>query len=741
MGEAKEIISSCPSCGSRYKVPPGFYGKTLSCKNCGTPFKLVEASQNHTKEPKTEAASDKKVQGIGPEDPCLIVGRLVVKYCYASEEQVREAIAFQVEERQQGRNRTLGEILVARGMISQDQLKCVISVQQLVDARQLDVRFGSMAVQNGFAKEEDILNALEKQKSIFKEQRTVKRIGDILVEAGILTSLQKDGILERQRGLTEFSPPTEQVKADAGPNTSKVFEIRVSEDGLSASLVLENERPVRPDIKDIKAALAAHGICHGLVDDQSIESMLKGEQGKGTFTIAQGMAPVAGGAATIRHLFNTDPLKVGEIKEGGTIDFRERGPVPQVKEGDLLAEKVLPDDGIPGVDVYGKEIPPPVGRDIKLRGGKGTRLSEDGTRLLADVPGRPELRADGKVYVFSDLEIDGDIDLKTGHVDFQGHVVVSGAVQSGFRVKGGSLTSNEVLKAEVETAGDVAVFGGIIGATIRSGGHVRARYIHDSQIEALGDVVVEKEIIDSRIESSGLCSAKKGHILSSQIQAKKGIEAAQIGSDSSRQCHLTVGTNERARNEIEKLKGGIQAKKQERKALEGRVQELEKEALKVQSEIGILAQEQDRALVNKRKLSAKIDELQKAGADDHIPGVKRLIEPLDQEIAEREKVLDSRLEAQEKIGEQISAAQEEPRRLDREIAAIEEEIASIAEWAQADKGSSFVKIYGSVCQYTSIKGIYSSIILPETHSRVLIKEIKVRGSDDRPEWKMKISRL
>jgi len=481
MGETKEIISSCPSCGSRYKVPPGFYGKTLSCKKCGTPFKLIEATGNQTREPKIEAPSDKTVQGLGPEDPCLVVGRLVVKYCYANEEQVREAIAFQAEEKKQGRSPTLGEILVSRGMISQDQLKCIISVQQLVDARQLDVRFGSMAVQNGFAGEEDIVNALEKQKKIFKEQRTVKRIGDILVEAGIMTLQQKEGILERQRCLTESSPPAEPGKADDGADASKGFEITVSQDGLSASLVLGNERTVRPTLEDVKAALAAKGISHGIPDDQNIESMLNGEQGKGPFKIAQGMAPAAGGAATIRHLFNTDPLKVGEIKEGGTIDFRERGPVPQVEEGDLLAEKVLPDDGIPGVDVYGKEIPPPVGKDVKLRGGKGTRISEDGARLYAGVPGRPELRADGKVYVFSDLEIDGDVDLKTGHIDFQGHVVVSGAVQSGFRVKGGSLTANEVLKAEVEAAGDVAVFGGIIGATIRSGGHVRARYIHDSQ--------------------------------------------------------------------------------------------------------------------------------------------------------------------------------------------------------------------------------------------------------------------
>jgi hydrogenase maturation factor HypF (carbamoyltransferase family) len=98
MGEEKEIISSCPSCGSRYKVPPGFRGKTLCCKKCGTPFKLTESSENQTKEPKAETAADKNAQLIELDDSCLVLGRLVVKYCYANEEQVREAIAFQAKE-------------------------------------------------------------------------------------------------------------------------------------------------------------------------------------------------------------------------------------------------------------------------------------------------------------------------------------------------------------------------------------------------------------------------------------------------------------------------------------------------------------------------------------------------------------------------------------------------------------------------------------------------------------------
>jgi uncharacterized protein (DUF342 family) len=740
MGEEREIISGCPSCGCKYKVPLGFEGRTLTCKKCGNPFRLTKLSGTTSKNtiPRT-AAGGEKSQGIGVDDPCLVMGRLAVKYCYADEAQVREALAFQARERQQGRERPLGEILVEKGMISQDQLECIVSVQRLVETRQLDSRFGTLAVQNGFAREADIEKALEEQKRYFKEKRTVKRIGDILVEAGIMSPEQKEGILERQKRLG-LGPENEPGSPETAAEPPKGIEVTVAEDGLSAAVAIKPDHG-SVDVGDVKAALAARGVCYGIADDRTLDLFVSGEQGKGPFKAAQGMAPVPGGEATIRHLFNMDPLRVGEIKEGGNIDFRERGPVPQVRKGDLLAEKVYPDDGIPGVDVFGKELPPPVNKDVKLRQGKGTRISDDGMKLYADTDGRPEVRADGKIYVFSDLEIDGDVDLKTGHLDFQGNIVVAGAVQDGFRVKGGSLTANEILRAEIETTGDVAVFGGIIGATIRCGGHVRARYIHDARIEALGDIVVEKEIIDSKIETCGVCSVKKGHVLSCHIQAKKGMEAAEIGSDSSRQCILVVGTNERARGEVERLKGLIQEKNQEKKGLDGEIQDLERESMKIHSQIGTLAQQQDRALVNKRKLTAKVDEIKKINASGQLEAAEKLLEKLEQEIREREELLDTHLESQEKLSDQISKIQEESRRLGGEIAAVEEEISSIAEWAQADRGNPYVRVSGSINQYTSVKGIYASLILPETHKGVLIKEIRVRGADDKPEWKMKITRV
>ena len=308
-------------------------------------------------------------------------------------------------------------------------------------------------------------------------------------------------------------------------------------------------------------------------------------------------------------------------------------------------------------------------------------------KLYANVDGRPELRADGKVYVFTDLEIRGDVDLKTGHVDFQGNILVSGTVQSGFRVKGGSLTANEILKAEVEVTGDLVVFGGIIGATVRSGGNVRARYIHDAHVEALGDVVVEKEIMDSRIETSGACSASNGHIRSCHIQAKKGIEAGEMGSEASKQCVLVVGTNDRARNEIERLKRDIALKKEEERTggpcsgtggggAESPTGDGDSGAGTGPGHgQGKDPAGQDGRALNRGKPLPRCRKW------------RRRSRPCRQEIRDREKVLEAILDRQEKIPEEMALSQQVLKDLRAGDCPVEEEISALTDWAQAEDRS------------------------------------------------------
>ena len=337
--------------------------------------------------------------------------------------------------------------------------------------------------------------------------------------------------------------------------SDKAFDLTVSEDKLEAYICPRGKVPLEISLGDIKELLAMRGIQYGIVDDTVITEYLKNRPiRKKPWKIAEGKAPGPARNDEVKYYFDTDSLKIGTLKDGGIVDFKDRGEIPHAKKGDLIAEKIPGVDGTGGMDVFGLIFPAPKAKNIKLRCGKGAEKSEDGLKVFAKLDGRPEISAHGKLFVLPELKISGDVGLDTGHIEFDGNIDVHGSVQDGFRVRGGKLSAKEILKAEIDIAGDIVVLGGIIGARIKTGGSVRAKHVNASDIEALGDVVVENELLNSRIESSGACLVKGGTILSSSISARKGIEANEIGSDTSKPCTLAVAFDERVINEVDKIK-------------------------------------------------------------------------------------------------------------------------------------------------------------------------------------------
>jgi len=748
------FTATCPACGKTYGVPEDMRGRKIVCKQCGESFSLEAAS------PSGESPAPEKVpvpsapESLSGDDACLLLGKLAIKHGFIQPEQLKEALGFQRQERTEAEQTPLGSILVRRGFVDQNQLDFLLSVQMMVEQRKLDRMFGAMAVKNGFIQAEDMDSALQEQEKIFKAKRTVRLIGEILVERGKMEPAQRDAILERQKRISrpdgetgasveegskkkETRPPAFDSRPDP---LEDLFVVNVSGDGMSATVTPARPIPDSVDVNGFKAYLEKKDVRYGLPDDTEIESYLReGAQSGHPFRIAEGTPPQPGKDARIEYHFDTDPLKVGTIKEGGNIDFRDKGEIPQVGKGDLLAERVPPEEGIPGITVSGREIPPPKPRNRKLRKGKGTELTEDGLKLVAALGGRPEISADGKVYVFSEHAIRGDVDLKTGHVEFEGEIQVSGTVTRGFRIQGGSLAANEIEGAEVDVQGDVAVTGGIIGATIRLGGNLRARYIHKSRIRAFGDVAVEKEIIDTDIETSGACIIKSGPILSSQVAAKKGIEAAQAGSGTSNPCHLAVGTEDRVNHEVQEIQERILAVEEKRDHGEKEIKALEKEKQKIAMELGEKAQLQDAATVKKRQLNEKIAELRKGGDPALLEKAEHMLEAMEAEIAEQEKVLEGYFTKEDAVDEAISERRQDVEKAQAQIDEMKEEIEHLVEWAKGEEPVPVLRIHGKLFPFTTIKAPHTSLSIPEEQKRIQIKEVHLEDSQDGKEWKLRLS--
>lgn len=537
-------------------------------------------------------------------------------------------------------------------------------------------------------------------------------------------------------GQTITTGPSEETEGMCVKDSG--FLLSVSDDKLEAYICPKKELSSKITFEDVKALLKGEGIEYG-IDEGIIEEYVAIQPVREyPFKIAQGKAAEPGQDAKVEFHFDINPLKIGTISESGHLDYKDRGKIVQVKEGSLIAEKIPAKDGMPGIDVYGKAISFSKPKDIKFLCGKDAEKSEDGLRIFAKIDGRPEISDDGKISVSTILQIAGDINLKTGHVDFNGDIEVRGCVQDGFRVKGRSLKAEEILRAEIDIAGDIVVSGGIIGANIKAGGGVSALYIHNGHVQANGDINVEREVFHSTLETNQKCNVLRGRISSSSVFAKKGIMAREIGSKASSPCTVSVGIDTIGNNKINHISDQISKKKDEQKNLENLVAGLQQEIKDLDNELESLPQEEDQARLQQMTLQKTLEECQKRGDLLQIEKVEEALRYLDSKIKQVYETMDGLLGKQDEIQIEINEDDQKIRRSRQEVEELGDKASEIAEFSKSEKGISEVRVSGIIYAHTRITGAHSSCTLVEDHQHVLISEAKIVELDQPAEWRMNI---
>lgn len=225
-------------------------------------------------------------------------------------------------------------------------------------------------------------------------------------------------------------------------------------------------RPLTKD--DVALAVQAEGITYGINLDEINEETLS--QPNGSIVVAQGRAPVPPKNAVIDYVFkDRKQVDLDAIR----IDHYEVHGISSVEAGTVLAVKVPPEPGTPGIDVFGRIIPAGQPKDVAIKCGKGVELSSDGTTAKAAIAGLPTLKG-STLEVLPVLELKSDADISTGNISFDGAILIQGNVLENVRVESHS--------------GSVHVGGLVSGAVIRS----------------YGSIVVQKNVVASELQAGGL---------------------------------------------------------------------------------------------------------------------------------------------------------------------------------------------------------------------------------------------
>jgi hypothetical protein len=489
----------------------------------------------------------------------------------------------------------------------------------------------------------------------------------------------------------------------------------------------------------VHGLLTASGITTGMVPDEEIAEYLKTDALLGKpLQVARGTPPKPGVDAALTYRYETHQ-EVGKILAGGKIDYRERGEIPHVKKGDILIEKTPMKPGEPGINIFGSVLSAPPAADVKLRNGSGTTVSEDGLQVIALIDGQPKMTFGGRLSVLSELKIEGDVDLKTGHINFDGHIVVTGCVQPGFRVQGHSLMAREITGAQIQVTGDITVSGGIISADINSQGNIQAKFVKNAKISAFGDIRVTKEITDTTIETSGACRVENGKILASTISAKQGIYSKDVGTDVSSPCRLAAGVDAHIEREIQGIQDAIARRNEKLNQLKARQTAVDIDKQSLEQKIIQLAQVQDRALVEQRDLQEGLERLRSSAPDEALRQAEERISELGQRAKDAEATLTELFDKQEEADRKIADLEAQMAPLRDEIGELSDEKQSIEEWSKAQKPVPVVNVSGPIYVGTIITGVHTQLRLSDTCRHVRIQEVKVTDPDAAAEWEMRIS--
>ncbi len=338
--------------------------------------------------------------------------------------------------------------------------------------------------------------------------------------------------------------------------------VEVSEDEMKAFVYFNPPKYSgrHMDYEDVVEGLRNAGVVTG-IKEKEINEYLEEMEYRRPLLAAEGVYARNGNDASVEYKVRIDKTNTRfEEDDSGKVDFRNLELLENVVVGQLLAVKIPAEEGIPGRTITNRVIPAKSGRDIPLKFGKGTILSEDGTELTAEINGQVVYKLN-KISVEPVFVVNGDVSLETGNIVFLGSVIIQGSVQDNFEVKaaGNVEVKGTVQKAFIEAEGDIIVHQGISGkdeARVEStGGSVFAKFAQNAHIVAEKSVVIPEGILHSRVDAGEKVYSvgRRAKIAGGVIRAGDEINARFLGAESSPKTVLRVGVNPKILQQVDEL--------------------------------------------------------------------------------------------------------------------------------------------------------------------------------------------
>ncbi|OAG28493.1 FapA family protein [Thermodesulfatator autotrophicus] len=301
------------------------------------------------------------------------------------------------------------------------------------------------------------------------------------------------------------------------------------------------------EYQELLNILREKGVVYGLLE----KPIWKGER----LILAHGKLPQEGKDASLEWLVKFEKEDKKESEE--QIDYREQKGFFCVRKGQEIAVKKPPIPGMPGVNVFGKEIPARNGQDITVKTNEYVGFEPESQTYFAKSSGLLKV-FNTHIEIHPEFHIHGDIDWDTGNIHFYGKkLTVSGDIKRGFKVlvEGDlEVMGNVEDETSLKVYGNLLIEGLIVGENIKifCSGQARIGAVEYSTLEIKKDLVIMDYILGGKVKAGGdiFVTEGIGSLIGGEICARGSITAHVLGSRANIETIIHAGYEEELDTQI-----------------------------------------------------------------------------------------------------------------------------------------------------------------------------------------------
>jgi hypothetical protein len=294
------------------------------------------------------------------------------------------------------------------------------------------------------------------------------------------------------------------------------------------------------------------------VDEESfkkISDMIAGQEDLNGVPVCYGILPEGGREPYIFQSYKEMSSRMPVETQDGSIDLRDLQQRQIVKEGQLIAELRYKKPPQNGVDVYGSEVEPKENDDLIIHVGEG--VLQKGRRFYATYDGVPTIENE-TISLSKSMVFNGDVNLRSGNIRFDGPVEIKGSVDNGATVEttGDLVIHGTIRGAFIKAGSNITVYSGIVTGnqgSVYAGGDIQAEFVENSNITCRGSLRVGKALLNCRVVSNGSIElrAKDGVLAGGKLICRERVRAGNLGFKRGAVTELVVGIDWRVARRIE----------------------------------------------------------------------------------------------------------------------------------------------------------------------------------------------